>query len=91
MTTNLQEMQSLIALKGGNNEQPPEAVKSSDANAQEGSESNDDTGFGGIDLSVLSILDKQHLGLGNDVRPILKNIDAELIILEFMSVYCPSC
>ena len=91
MTTNLQEMQSLIALKGGNDEKPPEAVKGSDANAQEGSESNDDTGFGGIDLSVLSILDKEHLGLGNDVRPILKNIDAELIILEFMSVYCPSC
>ena len=50
-----------------------------------------DNGFGSVDLSELSALDKQYLGLEEDVKPTLKNIDADVVIVEFMSVYCPSC
>ena len=50
-----------------------------------------DKDFGSVELSELSALDKQYLGLEEDVKPTLKNIDADVVIVEFMSVYCPSC
>ena len=50
-----------------------------------------DRSYGSIDLSELSIEGKQYLGLTDDVKPILRNVDADLIIVEFLSVYCPSC
>lgn len=51
----------------------------------------EDYGFGGVDLSGLSHGDKQYLGLADGNKPILANIKSDLIIVEFMNVYCPSC
>jgi len=50
-----------------------------------------DDSFGSIDLSELSERDKQYLGLKDNLKPILKNVDSDLIIFEFLSVYCTSC
>jgi thiol-disulfide isomerase/thioredoxin len=47
--------------------------------------------FGSVDLSKLSNEDRQYLGLAGDAKPILKNIEADLVIVEFMSVYCSAC
>ena len=56
----------------------------------EGGESADN-GYGSVDLSELSEADKQYLGLESDVKPILQNVDADLIVVEFMSTHCPNC
>ncbi len=47
--------------------------------------------FGSVDLSELSNSDRQYLGLSGDANPISRNVDADLVILEFMSTYCTSC
>ncbi len=71
-------------------DQPPEAVAGASKKVKE-QEASPDSGFGSVDLSELSVLNKQYLGLEDDVKPTLKNIDADVVIVEFMSVYCPSC
>ena len=50
-----------------------------------------DYGFGSADLSKLSDVDRQYLGLADDAESLLRNIAADLIIVEFVSVYCPGC
>lgn len=89
LTQNLQDMQSIIALKSGDKEQPPEFVSTAD-----GAKKTDETaeyGFGNLDLSGLSDSDKNYLGLKVDAKPVLRNVNADMIIFEFISVYCPSC
>ena len=90
LTNNLQEMQSLVALKGGDAESPPTVAADTNTNTEKNSAPND-SGFGGVDLSELSEADMQYLGIKGDARPILHNVDADLIIFEFLSVYCTSC
>ena len=90
LTTNLQDMQSFVALKGGAAELPPETV-SDTTGVQPSPEALDETGFGSVNILELVDADKKYLGLKEDVNPILRNTDADLVILEFMSVYCPSC
>ena len=50
-----------------------------------------DTGFESVDISELPEADKQYLGLRDHVKPILANVDADLIIFEFMNIYCHNC
>lgn len=69
----------------------PSAAVADASEKAKGPEASPDSGFGSVDLSELSVLDKQYLGLEDDVKPTLKNIDADVIIVEFMSVYCTSC
>jgi thiol-disulfide isomerase/thioredoxin len=89
-------MQSLMALKKGDAERPPVEAglnpnPTNTSKGEQGSSAPADNGFGSVDLSELSDGDKQYLGLSGDVEPILKNINADLVIFEFLSVYCPSC
>ncbi len=51
----------------------------------------DSNDFGGLDLSELSEPDKQYLGIKAGVKPVLSNVDADTIIVEFLNVYCPGC
>ena len=48
-------------------------------------------GFGDLDLSELSVAYKQYLGMPDDAKPILQNIDGDLIVVEFMNVHCANC
>jgi peroxiredoxin len=85
LTKNLAEMQSLIALKES---------KPSEADASVGAPERvepADSSYGSVDLSALSSKGKQYLGLTDDTKPILRNVDADLIIVEFLTIYCPSC
>ena len=91
LTTNLQEMQSLIALKTGQAELPPEAASETSGPDEKQNGSDDETGFGSINLLEFSAEEKEYLGLKDGIDPILANANADLIILEFLSVYCPSC
>lgn len=91
LTRNLQEMQAAISMKRNAKEQPPEFVAVAASPTQRPDEVLEDYGFGSINLSALSEADKNYLGLKSDVKPILKNIAAELIVFEFINVYCPSC
>ena len=50
-----------------------------------------DSGFGSLGLPELSEADKHYLGLKDNAKPVLKDVDADLIIFEFLSIYCPSC
>ena len=74
----------------GNTEQLPEA-KSDVSRALHGDSEQSTGNFGELDLSELSEADKRYLGLKVDAKPILRNVDADLIIVEFLSIYCPSC
>ena len=91
LTKNLQDMQSAISLKGKTVELPPEFIGGTVSTTQRPDEALEPYGFGSIDISVLPGVDKTYLGLKDDVKPILRNAQAELIVLEFMNVYCPSC
>lgn len=51
----------------------------------------EDYSYGNVDLSGLSYGDKQYLGLTDGIKAVLVNVKADLIIVEFMSVYCPGC
>lgn len=57
-------------------------------NAGDEPEKND---FGDLDLSELSEAYKQYLGLPDDAKPILQNVDGDLIVVEFINVNCPNC
>jgi len=47
--------------------------------------------FGSLDLSELSEAHKQYLGLREDAKPILQNVDGDLIVVEFMNTHCANC
>ena len=51
----------------------------------------EDSSFAGVDLSELPEESKQYLGLTDDVKPFLKNVDADLIVFEFMNIHCRNC
>ncbi len=57
-------------------------------NAGDKPEKND---FGDLDISELSAAYKQYLGLSGDAKPILQNVDGDLIVVEFMNVHCANC
>ncbi|MFC1712561.1 TlpA family protein disulfide reductase [Candidatus Poribacteria bacterium] len=79
---------SLVRFPAANH--PSEAIADASTEVKEPAAS-PDIGFESVDISELSVLDKQYLGLEDDFKQILKNIDADVVIVEFMSVYCPSC
>jgi thiol-disulfide isomerase/thioredoxin len=82
LTGTIQKMQAMIV-----SEQPPVPIREAGPEIHESEEA----GFDGVDISELSDADKEYLGLKHDAEPILKNINADIVIFEFMSVYCPSC
>ena len=51
----------------------------------------EDNSFGGVDLSELPEESKQYLGLTDDTEQFLANVDADLIVLEFMNIHCRNC
>ncbi|MFC1714475.1 multiheme c-type cytochrome [Candidatus Poribacteria bacterium] len=87
LTRNLAEMQSLIALQA---DKPSKSEADASVGAPERAESAD-SGYGSVGLSELSSEGKKYLGLADDAKLILRNVDADLIIVEFLNVYCPSC
>lgn len=91
LTRNLQDMQSLISAKINSRELPPNFVETVISLRKGTDESMEEQGFGGVNLSILPEGDRLYLGLKNDVKYILRNAQAELIILEFLNVHCPGC
>lgn len=79
-----------LASAGSENEQPPETAADAGSGVQESVEPDDNT-YEAVDLSELSSKGKQYFGLADEAKPILKNVNADLIIVEFLNVYCPSC
>jgi hypothetical protein len=66
------------------------AIANNTIEAQKPTESKDN-GFGAVDLSKLPEEGKQYLGLRDGVKPILANVEADLIVFEFMNIHCHNC
>lgn len=79
-----------VVSAGSEKEQSQKTVADASSGVQEDVEPDNNT-YKGVDLSELSSKGKQYLGLTDEAKPILKNVNADLIIVEFLNVYCPSC
>ncbi|MBD3184812.1 redoxin domain-containing protein [Candidatus Poribacteria bacterium] len=90
LNSNLQDMFASISEGTGNAETFPELVEKSTSISMPVEEGKLE-GFASIDISQLNDEEKNYLGLEEGARPVLNKAKADIVILEFMNVYCPSC